>query len=116
MSRRAEHQVAEFACRASAFLEAGRIRRFARRDDAGNLIAEGEALSRRLESDCEGVERQIAVLARRGEDPRVLDHVNTLTQELRAGKCQLQRLYAALDELRSSSPMSFPAEGSAVSR
>jgi hypothetical protein len=102
-----EREVANFARHASAYLEAGRIRRFVRADRT-NLLEQGRALSLRLAADCRRAERERAGLAERAGDPGVLERVNTLTQELHAGHCQLQRLSAILEELQTSGRAAAP--------
>ena len=99
-TRDSEREVAEFARRASTFIERGRGRRFVRRDDSAKIVAEGEALSLRLDGDRNRVEGELAVMVQRADEPHVLNRVQTLTQELRAAQCQLQRLGAVLDDLR----------------
>ena len=96
-----EREVANFARSASAYMEGGLIRRFVR-DERARLLSDGRALWLRLDADCRRVEREMATLVQQAWEPRVLERVATLTQELDAGQCQLQRLSTILDELQAS--------------
>jgi hypothetical protein len=100
-TRDSEREVSDLARSASAYLNAGPIRRFVR-DDRARLLADGRAMWQRLDADCRRVEREIATLVQQAWEPRVLDRVGSLTQELDAGRCQLQRLSTVLDELEAS--------------
>jgi hypothetical protein len=98
-----EREVLDFVRCASAYMDGGRIRRFVR-DDRASLLSEGRALWLRLDEDCRRVEREIATLVERTGKRHAHDRAETLTQELHAGQCQLQRLSTVLDDLRASAP------------
>ena len=106
--RDSEREVADFARRASTYMQSGPLRRFAR-DGRMKLIDDGRALRARLEAHCNQVEREIAGLADRAREPGVVERTKTLTHELDAGQCQLLRLSTVLDELRADGQRSTPS-------
>ena len=103
-----EREVADFARRASRVSEKRGLRRFGRAGDVERILDDGDALLLRLRSNCRRVEREIALLVDRADEPGMRDKVHTLAQELRAGQCQLQRLNVALDGLRPRGEAPFP--------
>ena len=114
-TRSSERDVANFARSASAYMDGGLIRRFVR-DDRARLLSDGRALWLRLDADRRRIEREIATLVHRTGEPRALERVETLTQELHAGECQLQRLSAVLDELQASGALRPASQRRTVAR